>query len=240
MYANEPAAKLFGYGSGSEMVGADVRSLMPSEVARNHRGLVGSYLTQANIRGTLAMRSNKERIMGAWRNIRGVCLDGTLVDLQANVADIRNPDDASTHERYFVAIFRDRTEEVQREEALQEALEKACTAKSDAERSEEEAESARKDAEKASQKQGDLANQVNLLLTNLTGFSPAQPTPQAVKGTRHRQWIITSTITAVLMFGVLMLESTGSAPVPLLERVLLVFAGVLGTSLSGVCGPRNT
>lgn len=236
LYANDPASILFGYDSGDSMVGGDVRSLMPPEIARAHRGHVGGYMIQSqNKGGTMVMRKNAGRIMGSWRNLKGVQLDGSMVELQANVADIRNEG-----ERYFVAIFRDRTEEVAREKALQEALDEACESRKNAVASAAEAEKAQAKAEAALQKQDDLTNQVNLLLTNLTSFRPsAQAAPPTSKGLSRRQWVITSCIVAALMVGIMLAESIEGAPVSLLERVLLVFAGVLGTSIAGACDSRR-
>ena len=56
LYANAPAADLFGYGSGSEMEGQDVRSLMPSEISQQHRNHVDLYMSQSRQHGTVAMR----------------------------------------------------------------------------------------------------------------------------------------------------------------------------------------
>lgn len=241
LYANAPAARLFGYGSGSEMGGQDVRSLMPPEISRVHRNHVGGYLAQSSQHGTVAIRANKERIMGSWRNLKGVQLDGSLVDLQANVADIRNPDGEGEDERYFVAIFRDRTEEVQREVELQEALEKACEAKAEAEKSAVEAESAREDAEKALQKQDDLSNQVSLLLTNMTSFrSRLRPDAEAPRGFAKRHWYGLTGLAIAVVSALVLVGMYSSAPITLVERVLLVFCGVLGTSLASVLMPRRS
>lgn len=237
LYANDPASNLFGYDSGDDMVGGDVRSLMPPEIARAHKSHVGAYMIQAQAKGgTMMMRAKPHRIMGSWRNLKGVRLDGSMVDLQANVADIRNED-----ERYFVAVFRDRTEEVAREKDLREAVESAQLSRSEAENSAKEAEESKAKAEAALQKQDDLTNQVNLLLTNLTSFRPqtTQETATSPKGVTRRQWVVTSFVVAALMVGAFMSESVDGAPVTLVERVLLVLAGVLGTSIAGSIGFRK-
>ena len=237
LYANNPASNLFGYDSGDDMVGGDVRSLMPPEIARAHQSHVGAYMIQAQAKGgTMMMRAKPHRIMGSWRNLKGVRLDGSMVDLQANVADIKNEG-----ERYFVAIFRDRTEEVAREKELHEAVESACSARAEAEGSAKEAEEAKAKAEAALQKQDDLTKQVNLLLTNLTSFRPqtTQGKVMPSKGVTRRQWIVASFIVSALMVGAFMAESIEGVPVSLVERVLLVLAGVLGTSAAGVLDLRN-
>lgn len=236
LYANDPASALFGHESGDSMVGGDVRSLMIPEIAHKHQGYVGDYVLQAwDAVATTARRQDARRIMGSWRNLKGMRLNGSQVELQANVADIKNEG-----ERYFIAIFRDRTEEVAREVELREALEEACTSRKEAMRFATEASEAQAKAEAALQKQNDLTNQVNLLLTNLTSFRPTQTTPSATRSINRRKWAITSAIVTALMVAAVVAENIGSGPMPLLERVLLVLCGVLGTSLSGVYGYRNT
>ena len=231
LFANTPAADLFGYESGEDMEGSDVRDILTPEVGSAHQ-LIAEMIQwhSPSSGGTMVLRKNGDRVMGSWRNLKGVRADGSLVNLQTNIADIRGCD-----ERYFVAIFRDRTEEVAREKELRLALDIAC-------KSRREAEEAKAKAEASLKKQDDLTNQVNLLLTNLTGFSPqsAQTSSPRPKGITRRQKIITSCIVSALMVGVLLAESIEGAPVSLLERVLLVLAGVLGTSVAGSVGPRNT
>ena len=59
IYANQPAADLFGYKEGGGLVGQDVRSLMPPEISRSHQNHVGGYMIQSEQNGTVA---DKERI----------------------------------------------------------------------------------------------------------------------------------------------------------------------------------
>lgn len=230
LFANTPAAELFGYESGDEMEGSDVRDLLTPEVGSAHQLIAEMIQWHAPTSGgTMVLRKNGDRIMGSWRNLKGVREDGSLVNLQTNIADIRGCD-----ERYFVAIFRDRTEEVSREKELRLALDVAC-------KSRREAEAAKAEAEASLKKQGDLTKQVNLLLTNLTGFRPQTTQEEApLRGYRRRQWVIISSVVIFLMFVVLTLESIEGVPVTLLERVLLVLAGVLGTSVSGVLDPKKS
>lgn len=230
LFANSPAADLFGYESGDEMEGIDVRDLLTPEVGSAHQ-LIAEMIQwhSPSSGGTMVLRKNGDRIMGSWRNLKGVRADGSLVNLQTNIADIRGCD-----ERYFVAIFRDRTEEVAREKELRLALDIAC-------KSRREAEAAKAEAEASLKKQDDLTNQVNLLLTNLTGFS-RQTTQEATlpQGNPRHRWAILSCVVVLLMFVISAVDGMSDAPITLLERVLLVFAGVLGTSLSGIYGHRNT
>lgn len=229
LYANDSAAELFGYKAGREMHGQDVRALMPPEVSRQHRSHVEDYLKAGG---------RKEPIMGSWRHLKGTRFDGSLVDLYANVADVQNPDGEG---RYFVGFFCDRTEEVQREVELQEALEKACEAKAEAEMSAVEAESAREDAEKALQKQDDLSNQVSLLLTNMTSFrSRLRPDAETPRGFAKRHWYGLTGLALAVMSALVLMGMYSAAPITIVERVLLVFCGVLGTSLASVLMPRRS
>jgi PAS domain S-box-containing protein len=236
LYANDRTAEIFGYESGEGMVGQDVRSLMPPDVARVHRGHVGGYVSQAQNKGTMALRRNSGRIIGSWRNLKGVRLDGSMVDLQGNVADIKGDGG-----RYFMAIFRDRTEEVARDNELQNALEEACESKQAAEKAAMEAEQARTEAETALRRQDDLSNQVSLLLNNMTTFrSHIRPDDKTIRGFAKRHWygltgLVTAAMTALVLTGMF-----ANAPISLVERVLLVLCGVLGTSLAAVLMPRRS
>ena len=229
VYANDIASDLFGYGSGVAMTGEDVRKLMPAEIAREHKSFVGGYLAESNkSSGTLLLRSRPKRIMGSWRNLKGVRLDGTLVDLQANVADIKNEG-----ERYFIAFFRNRTEEVAQEEALREALDKAQSAQEEAERLAADNEKARKDAEDALKRQDDLSNQVNLLLNNLMSFSNNKPATEEVdptaKAREVRPWLLSSVALAATILLIVAVQSQVPAAL-LVEEALLVLAGALSVT----------
>lgn len=236
LYANDRTSEIFGYESGESMVGQDVRSLMPPDVARVHQGHVGGYMSRIQTKNGAALVAKQSgRIMGSWRNLKGVRLDGSMVDLQGNVADIKGDG-----ERYFMAIFRDRTQEVARDNELQNALEDACAAKQAAEKAAMEAEQARTEAETALRRQDDLSNQVSLLLNNMTTFrSRIRPDDKTPRGFAKRHWygltgLVLSVMTALVLTGMF-----ANAPVSLVERVLLVLCGVLGTSLAAVLMPRR-
>lgn len=237
LYANDRTSEIFGYDSGESMVGQDVRSLMPPDISRVHQGHVGGYMSQAHNKGTVAMRRNAGRIIGSWRNLKGVRLDGSMVDLQGNVADIKGEG-----ERYFVAIFRDRTAEVSREAELQAALEEACTSKQAAEKAVAEAEQARTEAETALRRQDDLSNQVSLLLNNMTTFrSSMRPAERPeTRGFAKRHWYGLTGLVVAVMTALILTGMFFETQVTLLERVLLVFCGVLGTSLAAVLMPRRS
>ena len=211
LYANGPSASLFGFPSPLSMNGLDVRSLMPSDIAADHRKFVGGYVDRAN-GGSVRVGS----IMGSWRNLDGVRRDGSTVAVAANVADIRN-----SAERYFVAVFRDRSDEIRRERALAEAVSEAQRLAEDAEKARAEAEAARDRAEANELRQQRLSSQVALL----------------------RQ-IFAGTILLVVMLGVLVVAqwATGTTDpdgLAMVERVLLVLTGILGSAMASVFDSRN-
>ena len=209
LYANAPAAYLFGYTSSKSMSGLDVRSLMPEHIAKDHKGHVKGYSERSSQAGAHTIRRGS--IMGSWRDLTGVRSDGTDVHLQANVADICN-----SEERYFVAIFRDRTSEVERESALKSVIE-------DMESLREEAEAAKDAAESALLKEKKLTGQITLL----------------------RQ-IFAGTVGLVAMLGLLIIASwvTGNQEnnkdaLAMIERVLLVMTGILGSAMASVFDSKN-
>jgi PAS domain S-box-containing protein len=218
LYANAVAASLFGFPGGKALRGMDVRTIMPDSHARDHKARVADYVSRAN--GGSKIVSG---IMDQWRNLDAKRRDGTLVPVQANVGDIRN-----TEERYFVALFRDRSNEVKREQALvaavndaQQAADEAEAAREVADRLREEAEAARAEAEGAALKHKRLSGQISLL----------------------RQ-IFAGTIGLVVMLGVLVVAqwATGiSDPdgLAMVERVLLVLTGILGSAMASVFDSRN-
>jgi len=211
IYANAPAAGLFGFAGGRSMVGLDVRELMPEEHARDHRVRVGDYVARANGGSRLA-----SGIMGSWRSLEARRRDGSMVPVAANVADIRN-----SEERYFVAIFRDRSEDVRREAALSAAVSEAQQLAEEAETARTEAEAARASAEDGLLRQQRLSGQVTLL----------------------RQ-IFTGTILLVVMLGALLVAQwatgiTDPDGLAMVERVLLVLTGILGSAMASVFDSRN-
>lgn len=211
LYANAPAAALFGYPSPYSMKGMDVRNLIPPEIAKDHRSIVAGYVEKAN-GGTVRTSS----VMGSWRALFGVRKDGSQVALQVNVADIRN-----SEERYFVGMFRDRTRELQVENDLQNALKQA---EEEAERSlalKRAAEAAQAAAEDSLLKQKRLSGQITLL----------------------RQ-IFHGTVGLVCLLGFLVAVSwatgtTDKDALSMIERVLLVLTGILGSAMSSVFDSRH-
>ncbi|MHA1962175.1 MAG: PAS domain S-box protein [Candidatus Thorarchaeota archaeon] len=209
LYTNAPASYLFGYASPKSMVGLDVRSLMPESIAKDHQSHVKDYQSRADRNSAHTVRRGS--IMGTWRDLEGVKQDGSMVSLQANVADIKN-----SEERYFIAIFRDRTSEVAREDALKQSVEEMETLR-------KAAEAAKEKAESALLKEKKLTGQITLL----------------------RQ-IFTGTVGLVGMLGLLIVASwlTGNQEnnkdaLAMIERVLLVMTGILGSAMASVFDSKN-
>jgi PAS domain S-box-containing protein len=201
VYANSSAAAMFGHASGTSMIGVDVRSLMPVDVAKDHTSHVDRYVQEGH--------SRPNSIMGSWRNLVGIRKDGSQFPVQVNVADIRNAE-----ERYFVAVFRDRTQEVKVSKELETALAEAESLRT-------KAESAQQVAEDNLLKQQRLSGQVNLL----------------------RQ-IFTGTVVLVVMLGLLIATQwvTGKTDpdgLAMVERILLVLTGILGSAMASVFDSRN-
>jgi len=204
LYANGPAVTLFGYPSQRAMIALDVRSLMPPTIAKDHKANVSAYVDRAN---GGSVRSSS--IMGSWRAVTGVKADGKPTYVYANVCDIRNDD-----ERYFLAFFMDRSDDVEREAKLAEAV--SC-----AEVSMKEAESAREAAEDGLLKQKRLSGQITLL----------------------RQ-IFAGTVGLIALLGVLIVAqwvtgTTDPEGLAMIERVLLVLTGILGSAMASVFDSRN-
>jgi hypothetical protein len=147
--------------------------------------------------------------MGSWRAVTGVKADGKPAHVYANVCDVRNE-----AERYFLAFFMDRSDDVAREAALAEAVKQA-------EELREQAEAAKALAETGLLKQKRLSGQITLL----------------------RQ-IFGGTVGLITMLGVLIVAQwvTGTTDpdgLAMIERVLLVLTGILGSAMASVFDSRN-
>jgi PAS domain S-box-containing protein len=239
LYANDRTADIFGYDSGADMKDLEVRSLMTPDIARVHQGHVGGYLIRAQSRNGASLAQKSGRVMGSWRNLKGVRLDGSTTDIQANVADIKND-----VERYFIAVFRDRTDDVQREQELQEALEKANQSKEEIEGAMKQTELAKAEAEAALRRQETLrSDQVNLLLENLSERkSGTQVVDRRSLGTGfdRRQLFVGLLFLLIFLAGACVLYGEiNPGGVAVLERVLLVLSGAAAALTSGIIDPRN-
>lgn len=210
LHVNGPATVLFGYPSPDAMRGMDVRSLMPPEIARDHRGHVGAYIERANGGKVL-----KTGIMGSWRKLYAQRADGSQVSVEANVCDLRN-----SEERYFIAFFKDRTEietEIARAEAATLAAHEATA---EAERLAEIADEARAAAEDGLLRQQRLSGQVTLLRQIFTGTVGLV----AMLGLLVvAQWSTGS-------------EGEGLS---MIKDVLLVLTGILGSAMASVFDSRK-
>jgi PAS domain S-box-containing protein len=229
LYANAPCAVVFGYPSSKMMVGLDVKSLMTESVAKDHHQTVADYYKRAN-GGT--KRTNG--VMDKWRDFEGVRRDGSSVPISLNIADIRQED-----ERYYFAVFYDRTEDVRSEklreeertrqtnalvaaqQETQKALDEAYVAKDLAEEARAEAERLKDLAEEGTLKQKRLHGQITLL----------------------RQ-IFTGTMLLVLLLGALVIAqwaTGGSAEgLSMVKDILLVMTGILGSAMASVFDSRNS
>lgn len=218
IYANISAATLFGYSSPRSLEGLDVRSLMPNDISKNHQSHVSEYVKRAN-----GGKVRQSSIMGSWRELNAIRADGKVIPVKANVADIRN-----TEERYFVATFIDMTDSIEKEKKINEQLtknekqqKKLEEALNEANRLKEEAHEARALAEDGLLKQKRLTGQISLL----------------------RQ-IFAGTVGLIIMLGMLIAAqwATGTTDLDglaMIERVLLVLTGILGSAMASVFDSRN-
>src|SRR5215475_11372919 len=104
MQSFSPAAeRLFGY-SAAEMIGKNVKMLMPSPYRENHDGYIEQYL-----------RTGQRRIIGIGRVVVGERKDGSTFPMELAVGEMR-----SSNQRFFTGFIRDLTERQQTEARLQE------------------------------------------------------------------------------------------------------------------------
>ena len=98
---NRSAEEIFGY-SAAEVVGQNVRLLMPDPDRSAHDGYITNY-----------RRTGQAKIIGIGREVRGKRKDGSLFPLELSIAE-RHADS----KRYFTGIMRDVTDRKQADEAL--------------------------------------------------------------------------------------------------------------------------
>jgi PAS domain S-box-containing protein len=99
---NHAAEQIFGYRS-SEVIGQNVRMLMPGPDREAHDGYIANYL-----------RTGKAKIIGIGREVIGQRRDGSVFPLELSIAEWR-----AGGERYFTGIMRDVTDRKRSEEVLQ-------------------------------------------------------------------------------------------------------------------------
>jgi two-component system sensor kinase FixL len=97
------AARLFGY-TASEVIGRNVKLLMPSPYRENHDGYVDRYL-----------KTGERRIIGIGRVVVGERKDGSTFPIELAVGEMKTGD-----RRFFTGFIRDLTERQQTEARLQE------------------------------------------------------------------------------------------------------------------------
>jgi len=98
-----PAAeRLFGY-SAAEMMGKNVKMLMPSPYRENHDGYIEQYL-----------RTRERRIIGIGRVVVGERKDGSTFPMEIAVGEMRSSD-----RHFFTSFIRDITQRQQSEARLQ-------------------------------------------------------------------------------------------------------------------------
>lgn len=105
---NPAAEKIFGY-SREEVLGRNVKVLMPEPYHQNHDSYIGNYLA-----------TGKRKIIGIGREVAGKRKDGTVfpMDLSVNILKVRE-------HNLFTGIIRDITQRKQAEQQLIKAKEKA-------------------------------------------------------------------------------------------------------------------
>jgi two-component system sensor kinase FixL len=97
------AERLFSY-EASEVLGKNIKMMMPSPYRENHDGYIDRYL-----------RTGERRIIGIGRLVVGERKDGSTFPMELAVGEMR-----SGNQRYFTGFIRDLTERQQTEARLQE------------------------------------------------------------------------------------------------------------------------
>src|SRR6266545_4261457 len=97
------AERLFGY-TAAEVIGKNIKMLMPSPYRENHDGYIERYL-----------RTGERRIIGIGRVVVGERKDGSTFPMELAVGEMRSGD-----QRFFTGFIRDLTERQKTEARLQE------------------------------------------------------------------------------------------------------------------------
>jgi two-component system sensor kinase FixL len=100
---SKAAERMFGYGAG-EIIGQNVRKLMPAPYRENHDSYLEHY-----------RRTGERRIIGVGRVVVGERKDGSTFPIELSVGEVR-----SSNRRFFTGFIRDLTERQRTEARLQE------------------------------------------------------------------------------------------------------------------------
>ena len=103
-YFSKSAEKLFGYAPG-EVIGRNVKMLMPAPHRENHDGYLARYL-----------RTGEKRIIGIGRQVEAQRKDGTIFPMELAVGEVKL---GGTH--IFTGFIRDLTARVKMEQDLRQA-----------------------------------------------------------------------------------------------------------------------
>jgi two-component system, LuxR family, sensor kinase FixL len=87
---NKACERLFGY-TAAEMLGRNVKAIMPPEYARQHDDYIAGYI-----------RSGVKSVIGSGREVKGRHRDGTIFPIELSVGEAHTPDG-----RQFIGILRD-------------------------------------------------------------------------------------------------------------------------------------
>src|SRR5918992_5346441 len=104
---NPAAERIFGYRS-EEVIGHNVKMLMPDPYQRQHDGYISNYL-----------HTGQAKIIGIGREVVGRRKDGSTFPMELSISDFR-----LATSRYFTGIVRDITERKRAEEELRDAAER--------------------------------------------------------------------------------------------------------------------
>lgn len=104
---NHATERLFGY-SAAELIGQNVRKLMPPPYADEHDNYIARY-----------RMSGERRIMGTGREVRGLHRDGSIIDIAVSVSEI-----VVDGRTLFTGIIHDITQRKKAEAALKESEER--------------------------------------------------------------------------------------------------------------------
>ncbi len=114
---NHAAETIFGY-SGTELMGSNVRILMPEPDRSNHDSYLNAYLT-----------TGERKIIGIGREVEGRRKDGSRVPLELSIAEWRDIDG----QQCFTGVMRDVTKRNEQAHELEAAIEAAQQARREAE-----------------------------------------------------------------------------------------------------------